>query len=215
MGRPRPAFLVLLGLAAAVAAFMLIKGSGEEPLPEAPPTDTAASATTPATTAPAPADPAVTSSDPAATGTTPAPAPGTTEAPAPPASEAPGSGPGGEGFAGDPTQGVTKPVANAIAPIAHAVADDKVTVLFLYEPGAGDDLATRRRVELLKRSIPRGKAVVLSESVARIGHYGPVLGDLGISQAPAIAVVSPRAEARLLEGFIDRRSLDQFIADAL
>ena len=211
MGRPRPAFLVLLGLAVAVAAFMLVKSSGgEEPAPAPPATDTAASAATPTTTAPAPAEAAPTTTAPAPAAEA-APSAGT--APSPP--EGSGSSAGGDGFAGDPTEGLTKPVANAVAPVARAAADDKVALVFLYEPGAGDDLATRHDVRLLERKVRDKRAVVLSESVTRIGRYGPVLGGLGVSQAPAIAVVSPEGEARLLEGFTDTRSLDQFIADAL
>ena len=44
--------------------------------------------------------------------------------------------------------------------------------------------------------------------------YRPVLAGAGVSQVPAIVVVKAGRKARLIQGYVDSRTLRQTVADA-
>jgi hypothetical protein len=56
---------------------------------------------------------------------------------------------------------------------------------------------------------------VFTDRLKHAGEYVGVTGSLQVSQAPAIVILSPGGEARLLEGYTDGRSLRQHLTDAL
>ncbi|MEX2023902.1 MAG: hypothetical protein WD993_02350 [Thermoleophilaceae bacterium] len=97
------------------------------------------------------------------------------------------------------------------APVRRAIAARKLVVLFFYERGAADDRATARGVAALRGR--RGVAV-FSDPIARLAHYRGVIGELGISQAPAVVIVGRDRAARVIEGYIDPATLAQDVADA-
>ena len=72
-------------------------------------------------------------------------------------------------------------------------------------------LATRDAV----RGIRGTKGVaVFNAGVDQLALYRPILANVGVSQVPAVVVVRPGHKAQLLEGFIDKSSLRQAVADA-
>jgi hypothetical protein len=93
--------------------------------------------------------------------------------------------------------------------LQSAVRDHRKVVLFFYQPRALDDQATAEAVRSLG-----GRVLVLREKVENADHYGSLVEELGVSQAPSIVLVDRRGEARLLEGFIDAQALAQAVADA-
>jgi hypothetical protein len=127
---------------------------------------------------------------------------------------------------GDPTGGGTPAsaepgavsAAQVPAPVSKALEDKQVVVLMFAQAGGADDRATQRRVRSLEAAGPRSlerRFQVFTDRVANLADYSAVLAGLGVSQAPATVVVAPDGEARLIEGFVDARSLRQYVADAL
>lgn len=91
--------------------------------------------------------------------------------------------------------------------VLAAVARGRTVVLFFFQPGAADDDATAAAVRGL-----RG-ATVFRVPIARVAAYRSVISGAGVSQAPAVVIVNRRG-ARLVEGYVDRQSLAQLVADA-
>ena len=98
----------------------------------------------------------------------------------------------------------------APARMAQAMARGRMVVLFLFQPGGGDDLQVAHSVAALRGE--RGDAV-LSDDIRHIGRYGAMVGDLGISEAPAIVILDARRRAHVIEGYIDPETLAQEVAD--
>jgi hypothetical protein len=96
------------------------------------------------------------------------------------------------------------------AQVQRAIGAHKLVVLFFYKLGSADDERTARGVATL-----RGRNVaVFTSSVGRLAKYRGLVGDLGISQAPAVVIVKPNRTARVIEGYIDPATLAQDVADA-
>jgi hypothetical protein len=95
--------------------------------------------------------------------------------------------------------------------VARALRDRKVVVLFFSGTSSIDDRATGRAVAALRGQ--RGVAV-FADRIGRLGRYRAVVGDLGISQAPAVVIVDRTRSARVVEGYVDPRTLAQDVADA-
>jgi hypothetical protein len=96
-------------------------------------------------------------------------------------------------------------------PVARALADRKIVVLFLRGAGSTDDRETGRAVAALRGQ--RGVAV-FADRIGRLGRYRAVVGELGVSQAPAVVIVDRARSARVVEGYIDPATLAQDVADA-
>jgi hypothetical protein len=100
---------------------------------------------------------------------------------------------------------LTKPAA-----VSRAIAQGRIAVLAFFQPGA-DDRANAAAVA----SLPRGHGVaVFTDRVAHVGRYGPLIVGLGIDQAPAIVIVDRHRNARLIEGYVDSKTLAQEVSDA-
>jgi hypothetical protein len=117
------------------------------------------------------------------------------------------------------TVGVTRddlrlgvPVTNSHLKAERAVADDKKVVIFFRNARALDDEAVADSVKSLDRRTKN--VVVLSDDVRNVDHYGKLLENLGVTQAPAIVFINRRGTASLVEGYVDGPSLAQVIADA-
>ena len=98
-------------------------------------------------------------------------------------------------------------------PVARALGARRIVVLFFYQPGSADDRATATAVASLRRD-GRHRAAVFSAPVARVADYRRVIGEVGVSRAPAIVIVGRDGRARLLEGFVDPDTLRQAVVDA-
>jgi hypothetical protein len=120
----------------------------------------------------------------------------TTETPAKPAQPAVESGPG------------------LPSDVARALNAHKIVVLFFYEPAASDDQATAAAVRAV-RSSGGNKVRLFQDVVARISDYRRVVGELGISQSPAMVVIDRNRNAELLEGYLDSGTIRQTVRDAL
>lgn len=96
------------------------------------------------------------------------------------------------------------------ARMRQAIERRRTVVLLVHQRGAADDDATARAVDSLRG---RKGVEVFSTSVSRVADYGAVTGGLGVTRAPAVVIIGKAGNARLIEGFVDRETLAQEVAD--
>lgn len=99
------------------------------------------------------------------------------------------------------------------APVARALNQNRVVVLFFYEPAASDDQATRAAIRAVHTA--GGNVALFQDTVARISNYRRLVGALGISQSPAMVVIDRNRHAQLLQGYLDSGTIRQTVRDAL
>jgi hypothetical protein len=97
------------------------------------------------------------------------------------------------------------------AAVARAIARRRVVVLFVFDRRGLDDRATAASVAAVRRL--RGTKV-FTDRVERVARYGPLLSQVGVSQAPSIVIVGRSRRARLVEGYVDPETLSQDVLDA-
>jgi hypothetical protein len=204
MTLPRPVLIAILGLALCAAAFLATRSANDtgsvvtsvtpqqKPVVKHPgtrPVKPVHRAVKPHNVVPVKPHPVV---KPHAA--TPAPAkPQTTTKPAAPAKPA-----------------VSPEVAKTL-PAIKALGRGDVVVFFFTQPGAADDTGAAIAV----RGLAHEKNVkVFKVGLGELETYRPVLAGAGVSQVPAIVVVKAGHKARLLQGFVDARTLRQTVADA-
>jgi hypothetical protein len=95
--------------------------------------------------------------------------------------------------------------------VLGSVRDRKETVVFFRNPKALDDRMTARSVQYLDKHTK--KLAVFTDDVANTEHYGRLVENLGVTQAPAIVFIDRRGTASLVEGYVDGPSLAQVVAD--
>src|SRR4051794_674129 len=198
MAVPRPVLLALLGFALIVSALLATRGVGGSETVTAPPAPL---------TKPQPAQPPAQVAKPKAHKAAPAkkhaakPQRAHKATPATKKSVAPVD-----------ISKLPPGVSPRILPVARALGQDQVVVLFFSQDGSADDTATRAAVNGVKGM--KGVAV-FNAGIDELAMYRPILANVGVSQVPAVVVVRPGHQAQLLEGFIDKSSLRQAVADAL
>jgi hypothetical protein len=187
MTLPRPVLIALLGLALCAAAFLATRSAN----------DTGSAITTvvpvPQTHAkPAPAH-------------KPAVKPAKHHAAAPPATK-----PHVAAKPDTPKPAVSPAVAKVL-PAIEALGRGDVVVFFFTQPGPADDTSTGVAVGTLRGE--KGVSI-FKVGLADLETYRPVLAGAGVSQVPAVVVVRAGKKGRLLQGFVDSRTLHQTVADA-
>ena len=95
-------------------------------------------------------------------------------------------------------------------PVAKALVNKRVVVLFFFQNAADDD-ATGTGVNSL-RGIRGVK--VFRDGITNLAKYRAVTASLGVTQAPAVVVVGRNRKAQLLEGYVDQATLTQIVVDA-
>src|SRR5439155_21183515 len=96
-------------------------------------------------------------------------------------------------------------------PVAGRLGGGGVVVFFCAHRGPADDTGAAIAV----RGLAHEKHVtVFKVGLNELETYRPVLAGAGVSQVPAIVVVKAGHKARLLQGFVDARTLRQTVADA-
>jgi hypothetical protein len=192
MAVPRPVLIAILGLALCVTALIAVRGVGSK----------AEETVAPAPLPTAPATPKHSqSARPKRTDASAGKAQPST-AKATPAQQA--------------TQAPSKPKLSAkermLVDVKAALGKDQVVVLFFSRPGAADDTGARSAVRKLRGM----KGVeVFSPSFEDLSDYRPILAGTGVSQVPSIVIAKQGKNARLVEGYVDQKSLRQQVEDAL
>jgi hypothetical protein len=110
-----------------------------------------------------------------------------------------------------PPKPAVSPEVRKTLPAIKALASGKVVVFFFTQPGAADDTGAAIAVRGLA---PDKNVKVFKVGLKDLETYRPVLAGAGVSQIPAIVVVKAGHKGRLLQGFVDARTLRQTVADA-
>lgn len=222
MAVPRPVLLALLGVALCAAAFLATRGARDPggaitsvptPAPATPAAEPAkaakpakahkaAPAHRPAAKHAAAAKPAHAAKHPASPKA--ASVPGVAEAvneaaPAKPKAEQPAR------------PAVPKAQVTAVR-VRVALAKGEAVVFFFTRAGAADDTGSRGAVQALHGV---KHVLVVKAGLQDLTAFRPVLSGAGVSQVPSIVIVHKGKKARLLEGYVDRGTLRQNVADAL
>lgn len=92
-----------------------------------------------------------------------------------------------------------------------AIARGDAVVFFFSRPGAADDTGAREAVAALRGT---KHVTVVTAGLEELAYFRPILQGAGVSQVPAIIVVR-KDKARVLQGFVDGKTLRQNVADAL
>jgi hypothetical protein len=96
------------------------------------------------------------------------------------------------------------------ANVARAIGAHKTVVVLFYRRGSADDDATAKSVE----SVRSKRVSVFLASPKRFGSYSRLVGGLDISGLPATVIVGHDRGARVIDGFVDSRTLAQEVADS-
>ena len=110
-----------------------------------------------------------------------------------------------------PPKPAVSPEVRKTLPAIKALANGKVAVFFFTQPGAADDTGAAIAIRGLA---PDKNVKVFKVGLKDLETYRPVLAGAGVSQIPAIVVVKAGHKGRLLQGFVDARTLRQTVADA-
>ncbi len=101
-------------------------------------------------------------------------------------------------------------VAGLPRPVARAL-DAKRTIVLLFRQDAADDSLTSDAVDGVRGM--RGVSV-FAAPIERLDRYRAVIGGLGITRVPAVAILDPKRRARVIEGVVDPATLRQLVLDA-
>jgi hypothetical protein len=216
MTLPRPVLIALLGLALCAAAFLATRSANDTggavttapPAPQSsakPAVNPAAKqhATKPQAHKAVPAQHKAAQQKPAQHKA--APAHKATQPEAKTAAPAPAVKPA------TPARPAVSPEVAKTLPAVKALARGDVVVFFFSHAGPADDTGARQAVN----SIRHDKGVsVFTVDLKDLATYRPVLAGAGVSQVPAIVVVRAGKKGRLVQGFVDARTLRQTVADA-
>jgi hypothetical protein len=96
------------------------------------------------------------------------------------------------------------------AKVTRVIDSGRIAVLFFFQPGAADDAATATAVRGV-RGQPRVR--VFAVPIGDVADYRAVVSGAQVNQAPSVVIATKRG-ATLVEGFVDRESLIQRVADA-
>ena len=116
------------------------------------------------------------------------------------------------GSAGVDVSSLAVPTTNAHLKAERGVAQGRQVVIFFRNPRGLDDRAVDAAVRTVERETKN--VVVLTDHVGNVDEYGSMVEDLGVNQTPAVVVIDSRGSARLIEGYVDPKSLVQVVADA-
>src|SRR4051812_19040036 len=120
----------------------------------------------------------------------------------------------------DPVAGVSpEQLSKLPEDVAKAVTGHKVMVLAVlgdkgkhWRPMADDDRYVRNTLKDVNRY--GGDVFVKQIPLAKIGSYATIMNDLDVNQTPSVVVVDAKLKANVIEGYLDRVSINQAIADA-
>jgi hypothetical protein len=218
MAVPRPVLLLLLGVALCSAAFLATRGAQD-------PGGAITSVPTPAPATPAPAakaHAAKAAKAHKATKHAAKPAPAAKHPAAAKHPKAAATIPGVQEAVNEAAPATAKPAqpAKPAVPKAEATAvrvrvalqKGEAVVFFFTRAGPADDTGTRGAVQAL-HSVKH--VLVVKAGLQDLTAFRPVLSGAGVSQVPSIVIVHKGQKARLLEGYVDRGTLRQNVADAL
>jgi hypothetical protein len=99
------------------------------------------------------------------------------------------------------------------ARVRAALGHGKVVALLFWNPRSVDDRAVRRALGRIDRH--DGKVVAHATHVKRVATYQAITRGAQVDQSPTVVVIDRDRKVTTLVGYVDRRSIDQAVQDAL
>ena len=97
--------------------------------------------------------------------------------------------------------------------VLKALGDRKVLVLLFWSPKAADDRAVRKAVGNVDRH--GGRVVTQVANIKQIASYQQITRGAQVEQSPTVVVVDRARKVESLVGYVDSRTIDQAVTDAL
>jgi hypothetical protein len=99
------------------------------------------------------------------------------------------------------------------APVKKAIRQEKVLALLFWNNDSADDKAVRAAL----RDVDTwgGRVFVHAASIKKISNWGRISRGVNVDQSPTIVVVDPKLRAETLVGYVDAKTIDQAVANAL
>jgi hypothetical protein len=99
------------------------------------------------------------------------------------------------------------------APVRKAIENKKVVALLFWDPEASEDRAVKRAFSRVDHW--NGAVYTRAAHVRKISRFGAITRGASVEQSPTVVVVDRNMKAEKLVGFVDTRSIDQTVLDAL
>jgi hypothetical protein len=97
--------------------------------------------------------------------------------------------------------------------VLRALAHRKVVALLFWSPKAADEKLVRKALSGIDRH--HGKVLAHATNIKKIAAYQQITRGANVEQSPTIVVIDRNRMVDTLVGFVDRRSIDQAVTDAL
>jgi hypothetical protein len=99
------------------------------------------------------------------------------------------------------------------APVRKALENKKVVALLFWDPKAAEDRAVKRAFSRVDHW--NGVVYTRAAHVRKIARFGAITRGASVEQSPTVVVVDRNMKAEKLVGFVDTRSINQSVLDAL
>ena len=150
----------------------------------------------------------------------------TTPAPSqtPPAAESPTAKPGSSAKANEPSKGSgrvnpanqsrTGPAGIGLPTRVKSALDaHKVVVILFWNKRGVDDRSVKASLDALPRR--KGKIAIFSDRVENLSRYTRITTAASISTTPSLVVVNRKGQAEVINGYLDRLTVRQYVRNAL
>lgn len=97
--------------------------------------------------------------------------------------------------------------------VKSALDAHKVVVILFWNRRGVDDRSVKSSLDSLPRR--KGKVAVFSDRVENLAHYTRITTAASISTTPSLVVVNRKGQAEVINGYLDRQTLGQYVRNAL
>jgi hypothetical protein len=99
------------------------------------------------------------------------------------------------------------------APVKTALDAHKVIVILFWNKRGVDDRSVKASLDSLPRR--KRKIAYFSDRVENLARYTRITSAATISTTPALVVVNRKGQAEVINGYLDRQTLGQYVQNAL
>jgi hypothetical protein len=99
------------------------------------------------------------------------------------------------------------------APVVKAIAKQQIMVIGFFRDGSADDHAVKQAIAHVDRW--HGRVFVKAAPIGRIGAWGRIARGVDVEQSPTVVIVARDLKATALVGYVDARTIDQAVVDAM
>jgi hypothetical protein len=128
-----------------------------------------------------------------------------------PAAQAPSTSPSKPNPATPPKSAPATP--GLPAPVKKALDAHKVIVILFWNRRAVDDRSVKASLDSLPRR--KQKIAYFSDRVENLARYTRITAAATVSTTPALVVVNRKGQAEVINGYLDRQTVGQYVQNAL